>query len=101
MGHIGGDDFVVVLNEHAEVDYFAEITRKFETEVLNLYNRSDLEKGYITTANRHGVVEKFPIITLTTVVTNNQMQAYKNQFELTKELAYLKKLAKQKKARIS
>lgn len=98
VGHIGGDDFVVVLNEHAELDYFTEITGQFELEVLSLYNQKDLGNGYIATANRHGVIERFPLITLTAVIANNKDREYKNPFELTRELAYFKKIAKQRKS---
>lgn len=97
IGHIGGDDFVVILNEFLTEDYFTKIVNKFEFDVLDLYNKADIENGFISTTNRHGIIEIFPLITLTTVVVNNQKKTYNNIFELTKELAYLKKVAKQNK----
>lgn len=97
VGHIGGDDFVIILNKHVSDDYFEDIKKEFEYEVLELYNEIDLQKGYITTANRHGKVEQFPLISLTIVTVNNKSKTFKNEFELTEILAGLKKAAKQKK----
>ena len=94
VGHIGGDDFVIVVNDHVEVESFQRIVTEFEREVLKFYNRDDIEKGYITTANRRNKVEKFPLITLTVVSANNKDHHYKDMFELTETLAGLKKLKK-------
>ncbi len=94
VGHIGGDDFVVIVNDHVESDSFQRIVTEFETEVLKFYNRDDVEKGYIIATNRRNVVEKFPLITLTLVSVNNKDHSYKDMFELTETLAGLKKLKK-------
>ena len=96
IGHIGGDDFIVILNEHITKDYLKNIVEQFELQVLSFYNQIDIQNGYITTANRHGDKEQFPLITLTCVVVNNQTQIYKNIFQLTEKLAALKKREKSK-----
>ncbi|MEA4849531.1 MAG: GGDEF domain-containing protein, partial [Clostridiaceae bacterium] len=95
VGHVGGDDFVVIVREHVTEEYFKEITEQFELEVLDFYNLNDIQNGYITTTNRRGEVEQFPLITLTSVVINNKIGTFKNVFELTEMLAGLKKSAKQ------
>lgn len=97
IGHVGGDDFVVIVCDHVESDYFLQIVTEFETEVLRFYNRDDVEKGYIIGTNRRNVVEKFPLITLTLVSLSNKTCNYKDMFELTEALAALKK---QKKLRL-
>jgi diguanylate cyclase (GGDEF)-like protein len=98
IGHVGGDDFVVILNDVVTKEYFEDIVNHFELEALNLYHQVDVKKGYITTENRHGVIEEFPLITLTSVVVNSQMRTFENVYELTEMLARLKKMAKQSKA---
>jgi len=96
IGHIGGDDFVVIIKDHITEDYLKDIVEQFELEVLSFYNQTDIQNGYITTTNRHGEKEQFPLITLTCVVVNNQTQIYKNVFQLTEMLAVLKKREKSK-----
>jgi diguanylate cyclase (GGDEF)-like protein len=95
IGHIGGDDFVVIFSNHVIDLYFEDLIRQFELEVLALYNQKDIENGFIISSNRHGEMEKFPLITLTAVVVNNKERNFKNMFELTETLAALKKTRKQ------
>lgn len=97
IGHVGGDDFVVVLNNLITQEYFLEIKKAFEFEVLKLFTPQDIQNGYILTENRHGVVERFPLITLTAVTVNNHSQSFNNVYELTETLAKYKKVAKQNK----
>ncbi len=96
IGHIGGDDFVIIVNDHVKADAFQRIVTEFEREVLKHYNRDDVEKGYITTANRRNKLEKFPLITLTVVTASNEGRQFKDTFELTETLATLKKTKKNK-----
>jgi diguanylate cyclase (GGDEF)-like protein len=96
IGHIGGDDFVVILDSHVDEEYFQQIISEFETEVLKFYNPEDINRGYISTRNRRNIIEKFPLITLTVVSANNKAQNFKDVFELTETLAGLKKMKKLK-----
>ena len=94
IGHVGGDDFVVIVDECVNNDYFMCIKKEFERDVLKYYNDSDIENGYIISANRRGEIEKFPLITLTCVALNNAENNYKSVADLTEKLAHLKKVAK-------
>ncbi|WP_076850062.1 GGDEF domain-containing protein [Rubeoparvulum massiliense] len=96
IGHIGGDDFVIILHDHVNEGYFVDMVKQFEYRALNFYSPSDIQKGYIITANRQGEMEKFPLMKLTCVVVNNQIDDFENVIELTEKLARLKKIAKQK-----
>ncbi|WP_313340986.1 GGDEF domain-containing protein [Sedimentibacter sp.] len=97
VGHIGGDDFVVILNKSVNESYFDDVIKKFEYEVLNFYNETDIRNGFITTISRQGNIEKFPLISLTCVITNNTGKIFTNIFDLTEHLAEMKKIAKQNK----
>jgi len=95
VGHIGGDDFIVIFNDHVTDYYFKDLKRQFEHEALTFYNQKDIENGFITTTNRHGEIEQFSLITLTTAVVDNKTRNFRDVFELTEILAALKKLSKQ------
>lgn len=94
VGHVGGDDFVIIVNDHVETDFFYNIITEFETEVLKFYNQQDIDNGYITAMNRRSVVEKFPLITLTVVAVSNTTHRFRDVFDLTETLACLKKQSK-------
>ena len=97
IGHIGGDDFVVIVYGLATDNYFEIIIDQFEQKALKFYNQSDIQSGYITTTNRRGETEQFPLLTITSVVINSSMQKFCDVFELTEVLAKKKREAKQKK----
>lgn len=73
IGHIGGDDFFlgVELNEKIEFDGTVSLTnfisKKFQTEVLKLYNKKDLEQGYIISEDREGKKKKFNFLSIALV----------------------------------
>ncbi len=98
IGHVGGDDFIVIIDDYITEDYFTDIIKRFESNVLTFYNETDIQNRYIIAANRHGVVEQFPLITLTVVIVDNKYCLLKNTIEISAKLANLKKIAKQKKS---
>lgn len=97
VGHIGGDDFIVIFNESVNMNWFKPVITKFESKVLNFYNEVDKKNGYIIGNNRQGIIEKFPLITITVVFVNNKKQKFNNIYELTENLAEMKKNAKKLK----
>ncbi len=94
IGHIGGDDFVVILYGYVSEDYFDRMEEEFRRSVLKFYNSADIERGYITAVNRKGEMDQFPLLTLTSIVTDNREKNYKDVFELTEVLARQKRQAK-------
>ncbi|NLD04706.1 MAG: hypothetical protein GX672_02255, partial [Synergistaceae bacterium] len=98
-GHIGGDDFLVILSDHTDESFFHDLINDFEHEVLALYDQAAVERGFIITCNRKGEIEEFPLMTLTVVVINNNGRNLTDRFELTEELAALKKKAKDSKSK--
>jgi DNA-binding response OmpR family regulator len=65
VGHIGGDDFVVVsVPEHA-VKLGDAIVVGFDEAVPALYDEEDRKKGYVEVRNRRHALERFPLMSVT------------------------------------
>jgi diguanylate cyclase (GGDEF)-like protein len=65
VGHIGGDDFVVLTEpEHAEA-LGQEILNRFDAEAPSLYDQADRQRGYVEVLNRRSVLERFPLMSIT------------------------------------
>jgi diguanylate cyclase (GGDEF)-like protein len=94
IGHIGGDDFIVICDYHGGEDYCKTIIDHFTLKVSSLYRDEDLENGYIVSKNRHGVTENFPIASLSIAGISNQVKAYQNIDDFSKDIALLKKKCK-------
>lgn len=95
LGHIGGDDFVVIAGYHQVNELCRKIIETFSKSVEALYSPDDWKQGYIVSKNRNGFAENFSIVSLSiAVVTNRNIQPQTTE-ELSKIIAGTKKIAKQ------
>lgn len=93
IGHIGGDDFMAIITGTNAATPCEKMIKEFDASVLDYYSKNDLDRGYITTKNRHGIEEDFPILSVSiTAVPNGR---YRTIFALSEDMARLKKLCKQ------
>ena len=75
LGHVGGDDFVIIVAPDRYVPVCETIIEEFDRQIVDLYDTADREKGYITAKTRQGETWEFPIMTVSiAVVTNNNRQ---------------------------
>jgi diguanylate cyclase (GGDEF)-like protein len=64
VGHVGGDDFVIVC-EADEAEAVADlIVRRFDAAVPDLYDTEDRERGSISVTNRRGEIQEFPFLSI-------------------------------------
>jgi PleD family two-component response regulator len=65
VGHIGGDDFVVLTSPEEAEGLGEEILEWFNSAARDLYDTEDRERSYVEVLNRRHVVERFPLMSLT------------------------------------
>lgn len=94
IGHIGGDDFIVIFDYQEAEGYCKNVIHQFSLKVPSLYRGADVEKGYITSKNRHGVTENFPIASLSVAGISNKAVTYESIDTFSKDIARLKKKCK-------
>lgn len=94
MGHIGGDDFIVIVNPACAESVCNEILKRFDQRIRGLYAENDLERGHIVTYNRQGAETLFPIMTISLAVVTNENRSYLSHLEVSDTAAELKKKAK-------
>jgi diguanylate cyclase (GGDEF)-like protein len=94
VGHVGGDDFLVVCDlAHAE-SLADEIVRRFEAAVADLHDAEDLARGFLVTRTRTGETVEAPLITLTIALVRGIHGRYAHSAELSDALAELKRHGK-------
>lgn len=94
VGHIGGDDFIVITTpDRAEAVAQACISY-FDQNIIDLYDRESIARGYIPTRNRQGESCNIPIMTLSIAGVSNEFCTFANHLELGEAAAETKKLAK-------
>lgn len=97
IGHIGGDDFIVICDYHEGDAYCRSVIEKFSRGIASLYRNEDLENGYIVSKNRNGVTESFPIASLSIAGISNKANTYQSIDSFSHDIAQLKKKCKKQK----
>jgi len=72
IGHIGGDDFVVVTNPRAVDSICQQTIGRFEKIAPSFYNKKDRERGYIISRDRQGRNYEVPLLTISIGAVTNQ-----------------------------
>ncbi len=94
IGHIGGDDFVAIV-EKCDYDKLCSSTIfDFDSEVHKYYSDDDIERGFVEVANRRGIIEEFPIVSLSIGVVEVDNNNFKTPLEIGEVSAQVKHRAK-------
>ena len=94
VGHIGGDDFVAIVSKTNYEAVCQNIIAEFDQEVLQYYTKEDAEKGYIEVINRRGILEEFPLTSISIGVVEVDPGRFDNILEIGEVGAQVKHNAK-------
>ncbi|MHB8171099.1 MAG: GGDEF domain-containing response regulator [Thermincolia bacterium] len=94
IGHIGGDDYIIVTNPAKAEDISQRIIDQFDSTIPLFYNIKDRRNGFITTKNRQQVEVQFPIMTISIAIVTNIHRLISSHWEVGEIASELKKLAK-------
>ena len=100
VGHVGGDDFVVICGGRQAVSLAQTIVRRFDAGVGDLHDAKDLANGYLETRSRTGDSERVPLITLTVALITDAQERYEHPAEMSDALAELKGHGKQQQGSV-
>lgn len=96
LGHIGGDDFIVIIDSHYYAEACRTLIEEFNAAVKGFYHSQHLAQQYVLTENRSGVVEEIPLVSLSIAVVTNRYRQFESIEEIAEEAARLKKRCKMK-----
>jgi len=65
VGHIGGDDFVVLTSPAMAEPLGEEIIAGFKHATAELYDPEDVQRGFVEVPNRRHAMERFPLMSVT------------------------------------
>ena len=94
IGHVGGDDYVVITVPAVMKEVAGEIVALFDGRIPEYYEPGDREKGYIFGKTRQGVAMKFPLMTISIAIVTNEQRKLSNALEASEIAAELKDYAK-------
>jgi diguanylate cyclase (GGDEF)-like protein len=94
IGHIGGDDFVVIADPAKAKNICQKLVADFEKRILNFYNSEDAKSRFIMGKDRRGVIHKFPLITVSVAIVTDNGSRFSNPLDMAMTVAELKEYAK-------
>ena len=100
VGHIGGDDFMVMTTPECAKTLSLRVATHFKEESLALYRPEHRERGSISGVDRKGRSYQFPLVSLSIGEVSNQIRQPHSMQELSYLTAEAKYLAKQSNGNI-
>jgi PleD family two-component response regulator len=94
VGHIGGDDLVVLCHPGDAEDVADRIVAEFDRAVPGMYDPADCEQGFVEVLNRRHVTERFPLMAVTIALVSTERYAITHQAELNDLASELKQHGK-------
>jgi GGDEF domain-containing protein len=94
MGHIGGDDFVVITKPDRLERICRAVIEAFDRSVPGFYSPEDRDQGYIMGKTRQGDEISFPLMSISIGVVTNCQRELKDPLQVGELAAELKECAK-------
>lgn len=95
IGHIGGDDFSAIVSPKSALPIAEAVVQKYDSLITSrLVSLDDLERGYITSAGRDGVVSQYMLPGISVAVVFTEYDDITDSKALSNVLAEIKSRAK-------
>jgi diguanylate cyclase (GGDEF)-like protein len=82
VGHVGGDDFVVIVSPEKAEEVANVMVARFDEQVPELYDPEDRERGYVEVANRRGELQRFPLLAISIGIATTERREYAHYAEV-------------------
>ena len=81
LGHVGGDDFVVVVPPEKAADVAQMIVERFDEMADELYEPEDRTRGFIAVVDRRGELQRYPRLSISIGVASTDKRAFRHYAE--------------------
>ena len=95
LGHIGGDDFILITTSDRAVGVCKAIIRNFDAMASDLYDDADRQRGYMRHIDRKGQEIKTPLLSIAIALVTNEERPLTHPGQVAELGAELKAYAKQ------
>lgn len=95
IGHVGGDDFILVVPSAKAESLAQKICRRFETGKKSFYSQRDADADCIEAINRQGIRQTFPLMSISLAGVDLSCRKYQTYIQVNDACAETKKRAKE------
>lgn len=90
VGHIGGDDYIILSRPERAEDIARELIRTFDQDVPNFYSEEDRALGFFLGKDRFDVERRFALLTMSIAVVNSNNLKNPTPAAIGRECAQIK-----------
>lgn len=101
LGHIGGDDFIAIVNHHNYQLPCSKIIEGFEKMKQEFYNKEDMRNNYVIGESRSGITSPIPLVSISIAVVTNRNRSFQSMDEIVEEATRMKKICKSRPGSVS
>ncbi len=94
VGHIGGDDFVLITSPDEAEQVCQAIIDEFDRLIPEYYPAEDRANGFIEGKDRYGVNRRFPIMSISIAVVSDLKRSFRSPVEIAKAATEIKDYVK-------
>jgi PleD family two-component response regulator len=94
IGHVGGDDFVLVTTIDLGPPVADLIIEKFDSAAPGFYLEEDRERGFIEVENRRGDMQRYPIVSVSIGIASSERRDFTHYAEVVAVAAEMKEFTK-------
>ena len=94
LGHIGGDDFVAIVDPEKAEPAADAIIECWDGEIPRLFDEADAGRGYIEVADRRKEMHRFPLTTVSVGIATNTNRPIRSHWEASEIATEMKTFAK-------
>ncbi len=94
IGHIGGDDYVILSTPDKAEAMAVELIREFDAMVPGFYSEQDRKAGFFTGEDRYGVERQFPLLSMSIAVVCSENLQHPTAKAIGRECAKMKEYMK-------
>lgn len=96
VGHVGGDDFVILTGYRDYEGLAAELCRRFDELAPTFYDPGDRERGWIEVENRQGETERVRFVTVDIGIAHTENGPFTHPGQAVAVATEMKHVAKSK-----
>ena len=94
VGHLGGDDFVMILRSPDWAERLRRVVSEFARGVAGFYSAEHRRTGGIETADRYGELRRFGFLTMSVAILDTGAERFVSAGEMAERLQAVKARAK-------
>jgi diguanylate cyclase (GGDEF)-like protein len=94
LGHVGGDDFVIVCDVAQAEPLCASVLSAFDEAAPKLHDADDAERGHMVLADRQGNPRRYPLVSVSAGVASTERRHFADYRQIVAVATEMKNVAK-------